>query len=179
VPHPSTAALAAAALLGSAPAAASPSSSMAPEASATPVESANAGPPVHGDWLVDWILSDAENLNPLISNDATAAEILGQVMASLTAVHPATFEQVPVIAAELPKISRDHLTYTYRIRRDATFTDGKPVTVEDVLFSMKAIKDPEVDAAPLRNYFQSVVGARAVDDETVEFRCAEPYFRTT
>ncbi len=154
-----------------------PESARAPDAAAPASASEAAATPAHGDWLVQWILSDAENLNPVISNDATSDAILGQIMSSLTTVHPQTFEQVPVVAAELPRVSHDHLTYAYRIRQDATFSDGKPVTVEDVLFSMKVIKNPEVDSPFLRNYFQSVVDARALDYETVEFRCAEPYFR--
>lgn len=135
------------------------------------------GPPVRGDWLVTWLLSDAESLNPLTSNDATADQVLGFIMAPLTATHPLTFAQVPVLAAELPKVSSDHLTYVFRLRKDATFSDGSPVTVDDVLFSVKAIKDPEVKAPFLRNYYTSLVDARALDAWTVEFHCSEPYFR--
>jgi len=135
------------------------------------------GPPQRGDWLVVWLLSDAESLNPLTSNDATSSEVLSFVMSSLLGLHPKTFEQFPVLAAELPEISADHLTYTFRLRKDATFSDGTPVTVEDVLFSAKAIKNPEVKAPFLRNYFTSLVDVRALDDSTIEFRCSEPYFR--
>lgn len=138
---------------------------------------ADAGPPTRGDWLVVWLLSDPESLNPLTSNDATASEVLSFVMSSLTATHPKTFEQIPVLAAELPKVAPDHLTYTFTLRKDATFADGTPVTVEDVLFSVKAIKDPEVKAPFLRNYYTSLVDVRALDDSTIEFRCSEPYFR--
>ncbi|HUE39330.1 MAG TPA: hypothetical protein VMR29_07485, partial [Candidatus Binatia bacterium] len=56
---------------------------------------ADAGPPTRGDWLVVWLLSDPESLNPLTSNDATASEVLSFVMSSLTATHPKTFEQIP------------------------------------------------------------------------------------
>lgn len=136
-----------------------------------------AGGPVRGDWLVLWALSDAESLNPLTSNDAGASAVLGNIMSPLTTLDPATLEQVPVIASALPTISEDRLTYTFQIRRDATFSDGIPVTIEDVLFSLKAIKHPEVDAPFLRNYFQSVADARIVDEATIEIRCSEPYFR--
>ena len=137
-------------------------------------QQASLGPPVRGDWL---LLSDAESLNPLTSNDATASEVLSFVMSSLTATHPKTFAQIPVLAAELPTVSADHLTYTFKLRKDATFSDGTSVTVDDVLFSVKAIKNPEVKAPFLRNYYTSLVDARAIDDSTIEFRCSEPYFR--
>src|SRR5437016_13289493 len=92
---------------------------------------ADPNPPVRGDWLVVWLLSDPESLNPLTSNDATSSEVLSFVMSSLTATHPQTFAQIPVLAAELPKVAPDHLTYTFTLRRDAAFADGTPVTVDD------------------------------------------------
>lgn len=147
----------------------------AEEAAADP-EATPAGPPVRGDWLVVWLLSDAESLNPITSNDATASEVLSFVSSSLTTTHPKTFEQIPVLASELPTISSDHLKYTFKLRPGATFADGTPITTDDVLFSVKAIKNPEVDAPFLRNYYNSLVDARAADG-TIEFRCSEPYFR--
>lgn len=135
------------------------------------------GPPVRGDWLVQWLLSDPENLNPLTSNDAAASEVLGPIMSSLLGMNPQSFEPIPVLAESRPTISVDHLSYTFRLRRGATFSDGSPVTVDDVLFSVKAIKNPEVNAPFARNYYNSLVDARAVDDSTIEFRCSEPYFR--
>ena len=132
---------------------------------------------MRGDWLVQWLLADPQSLNPLTSTDASSAEVQGWVISSLTTLDPQNLEQRPVIASELPQVAPDHLAYTFHIRRDATFSDGKPVTVADVLFSIKAIKDPEVNAPSLRNYYLSVADARAVDDSTVEFRCSEPYFR--
>lgn len=35
-------------------------------------------------------------------------------------------------------------TYTFTLRSDATFADGTPVTIDDVLFSIEKARDPEV-----------------------------------
>lgn len=144
---------------------------------AAPAEAAadEAGP-VRGDWLVQWLLADPESLNPVTSNDVASNDVLGPIMSSLTGTDPATLEPIPVIAS-LPVASDDHLTYTFTIREDATFSDGKPVTMEDVVFSFKVIKNPEVNAPFLRNYFNSVRDARARDAKTLEVECSEPYFR--
>ena len=138
---------------------------------------AGSGGPVRGDWMVRWLLADPESLNPLTSSDSSSSEVQGAIVVTLLTMDPATLEFVPFAAESLPEISEDHLTYRFRIRPDVTFADGRPLTVEDVLFSLKAIKNPEVNAPHLRNYYQSVVAAEAVGERTVEFRAAEPYFR--
>jgi peptide/nickel transport system substrate-binding protein len=132
--------------------------------------------PVTGDWLVSHILSDPEQLNPLTSNDAGASSILNTIFETLLDHHPQTLELRPQLATARPQISDDKLTYTFTIRRDAHFQDGKPLTGQDVLFSLKAIKNPWVNAPFLRVYYQSLVQAELVDDYTLRLVAKEPYF---
>ncbi|MGH7831083.1 MAG: peptide-binding protein [Candidatus Binatia bacterium] len=132
--------------------------------------------PATGDWLVTHSLSDPEQLNPLTSNDAAASEILGYILQSLLTRDPRTLELKPLLAVSRPVISKDKLVYTFTIRQDAHFQDGRPVTGEDVLFSVKAIKCPLVNAPFLRVYFDSVVDAQLLDAYTVRFVTKEPYF---
>lgn len=134
------------------------------------------GPPVTGDWLVTHSLSDPEQLNPLTSNDASASEILQSITQSLLTHDTRTLELKPLIAAARPKISEDKKNYTFTIRRDAHFQDGHALTGEDVLFSVKAIKCPLVNAPFLRVYFDSVVDAQLTDEFTIKFTIKEPYF---
>ena len=63
------------------------------------------------------------------------------------------------------------------MRRDVHFQDGKPLTGRDLLFSLKAIKNPWVNAPFLRVYYQSLVQAELVDDTTLRLVAKEPYFR--
>src|SRR5882724_2482845 len=132
--------------------------------------------PVTGDWLVSHILSDPEQLNPLTSNDAGSANILNYIFETLLDHHPQTLELRPQLATARPQISDDKLTYTFILRRDAHFQDGKPLTGQDVLFSVKAIKNPWVNAPFLRVYYQSLVQAELVDDYTLRLVAKEPYF---
>jgi peptide/nickel transport system substrate-binding protein len=137
---------------------------------------AAAGQPVTGDWLLIHSLSDPEQLNPLTSNDAAASAILQYILQGLLTRDPRTLELKPVIAAARPEISADKLSYTFSIRRDVHFQDGRPLTAEDVLFSIKAIKCPLVNAPFLRVYFESVIDARLLDEFTIRFTIREPYF---
>jgi peptide/nickel transport system substrate-binding protein len=135
-----------------------------------------AGQPVTGDWLVRHLLSDPEQLNPLTSNDATASTILGYISESLLDRDPQTLALRPLLADSLPTVSDDHLTYTFHLRKDAKFSDGKPVTGQDVLFSIKALKSPKVNAPFQRVYFASITDAVLLDPYTIRFTASEPYF---
>ena len=132
--------------------------------------------PTQGDWLLRHMLSDPEQLNPLTSNDSGASAILQYVFQGLLTRDPRSLELKPLLAESRPAISDDKLSYTFMIRKDATFQDGHPITGEDVLFSIKAIKCPLVNAPFLRVYYNSVVDARLVDDFSIQFVTKEPYF---
>src|SRR5262245_55928144 len=138
--------------------------------------SVETGKPVTGDWLVLHSLSDPEQLNPLTSSDAASSEVLELIFEGLLTRDLRTLAFKPVIAEGRPEISPDHLTYTFKIRKDAYFQDGRPVTGEDVLFSVKAIKCPFVNAPFLRVYFNSIIDAQLVDSHTIRFLTKETYF---
>jgi peptide/nickel transport system substrate-binding protein len=142
---------------------------------ARPGESTSATP-VTGDWLIGHILSDPEQLNPLTSNDAGASSLLGSIFETLLQRDPRTLELRPYLAVARPEISEDKLEYTFKIRPDAHFQDSRPLTGEDVLFSIKAIKCPLVNAPFQRVYYESIVNAELLDPWTIRFKAREPYF---
>jgi peptide/nickel transport system substrate-binding protein len=133
---------------------------------------------VEGDWLIVHLVADAEGMNPITTNDASASEIQGYMYETLNNLDPVTFELIPYLA-QLPEISSDHLSYTYQLKKNVAFSDGKPLTGEDVIFSMKCIKDPYVDDAALRNYYESVKRIDLVngDPYKVKITMSKPYWR--
>ena len=66
--------------------------------------------------------------------------------------------------------SEDGLTWTVKIRDDVVFTDGEPLTAEDVAFTYNTCRD-----ASSVNDFTMLKEAVAVDEVTVEFRMNTPY----
>lgn len=138
---------------------------------------ADYGEPVTGDWVISHELSDPEGLNPIITNDASSSTIGKFIFESLLALDYKTVELYPVIAESRPEISDDHLTYTFRLKKNVKFSDGHPLTAEDVVFSFKIIKNPLVlNAAALRNYFLDVKDVVANDEYTVTITMEKPYF---
>lgn len=132
--------------------------------------------PEDGDLLNVRMPEEPANLNPITSSDAYAYPLLIQVFDTLLDRDPATIESIPYLA-ESWEVSEDHLQYTFHIRRDAVFSDGAPVTAEDVKFSYDKMMDPAVDAPHLRGYYVDVTSCEQLDDYTVRFTCSKPYYR--
>jgi len=63
-------------------------------------------------------------------------------------------------------------TWTFRIRDDATWQDGEPVTADDVLFTVEALKSPEAAGAVAASWAE--VEVAAVDELTVQFTLQSP-----
>ena len=99
---------------------------------------------------------------------------------------------VPALAARW-EIADDGLRYEFTLREDLTWSDGTPLTADDVVYGVKRNLDrerPGVSVAMLfalenaQDYFRGrtddldAVGVRALDERTVEFRLAvpAPYF---
>jgi peptide/nickel transport system substrate-binding protein len=134
-----------------------------------------AGAPVDGDWVVRRLDAEPKTLNPITSRDFYERITNEYVYESLLDRSKKTLEIEPVLA-ESYTISDDHLEYTFKLKRDVKFHDGTPMTARDVEFGFERIKDPEVDAAHMRNYYRDVESIEVIDDYTVKFKCKEPYW---
>jgi peptide/nickel transport system substrate-binding protein len=133
---------------------------------------------VQGDWIIQQELADAEKLNPIVSNDATASEICWYIFDKLLPVDRETYKLKPSVAKDMPEISEDKLIYTFDLRDDVNFSDGQPLTGDDVIFSMKVIKNPFTDAQARRNYFIDIKNVELVDGNKhkVRFTMHKPYY---
>ena len=134
--------------------------------------------PTYGDWMVRHMLSDPEKLNPYTSNDAGASTVLSYIFESLLdADSEPPYALRGLVAKDYPEISADKLTYTFELRDGVYFSDGKPLTAADVVFSMKVIHNPQVLTPHRRNYYAAVEAVQQVGANKVSFLCDKPYFR--
>lgn len=132
--------------------------------------------PVDGDWIIRHLTAEPGTLNPITSTDAYASTINGYIYESLLRRDEKTLKLEPELA-ESWEISEDRLTFTFHLKKNVLWQDGKPFTARDVLFSFERIRDPRVDAAHLRNYYQDIEKLDVLDDFTIRYRYRIPYFR--
>jgi peptide/nickel transport system substrate-binding protein len=86
---------------------------------------------------------------------------------------PADYSAAPFIITSWTP-SEDQMTWTLKVRKDATFNDGEPLTAEDVAFTFSFVVD---NAMPYyKDYFPFDPQFEVVDDETVLWKSSEPTF---
>ncbi len=81
---------------------------------------------------------------------------------------------IPSLAAGLPRVSNDGLTYVFTLREDVRWHDGEPFTSADVIFTISLMQAEDFSGAPdLRNFWRTVE-VDALNAQTVRFRLAQP-----
>ncbi|MBI2435915.1 MAG: hypothetical protein HYV26_23925 [Candidatus Hydrogenedentes bacterium] len=148
-----------------------------PTAPAPAAPAAATGEPVPGDWIVERLEGEPSTLNVYLeAADAYSVHILDEnVYQSLLERDNKTLEWKPLLA-ESWEVSEDHLVYTFHLRKDARFSDGVPLTSQDVKFTIEAILNPANDTATPRSYLIYVQAVETPDDHTVVIKCKQPYF---
>jgi peptide/nickel transport system substrate-binding protein len=128
-----------------------------------------------GDWSVDAFGTNLKTITPLVSTDAYASDVQSYVLESLITRNPDTLEWQGLIAKSW-QVSPDGLTITFQMRDNVTFSDGKPLTAEDVVFTFNFIMTEAIQAPRERAYYEKVKSVKANGNYEVVFTYKEPYF---
>ena len=102
---------------------------------------------------------DPPTLDPHLTTDATSAQVIVEVFGGLVTIDK-DLNVVPDLA-ESWDVSPDGTVYTFRLRRNATFHDGKPVTAEDVRWSLERVTSPLTESPNVDQYLGDIVGVEA------------------
>ncbi|WP_176086193.1 extracellular solute-binding protein [Martelella sp. HB161492] len=110
-----------------------------------------------------------DSLNP-VPDSGVKASGLGLVFETLMTSSPDEISTEYGLLAEALRYPDDYSQVTYRLRPEARFSDGTPVTPEDVVFSFNALKADNVQQA---NYYRHVTSAEVTGDHEVTFHFDE------
>src|SRR5699024_8118796 len=120
------------------------------------------------------IKSEPPSLHPGTSSDTTSSAVLDQVFEGLTRIN---LDGEPEEAmAESIDVSEDGLTYTFKIREDANWSNGDPVTAEDFEYAWKWVLDPESADTDYAYQLYYIKGAEDAKTLVVELEQPTDYF---
>ncbi len=128
-----------------------------------------------GDWLVQAFGNSLKTITPLVSSDVYASNVQSFVQESLLTRNPETLEWEGAIA-ESWEVSEDGLRFKFKLRPNVTFSDGTPLTADDVAFTYNFIMDSRIKAPRERAYYEKMASVTADGPHAVEFIFKEPYF---
>jgi peptide/nickel transport system substrate-binding protein len=127
--------------------------------------------PTYGGSLTEGDVGAPRFVNPLLAFTDTDQDLTALTYAGLMGQGPdGTF--IPVLAQSYT-ISPDGKTYTFTLRDNLKFSDGTPITANDVVFTVDQAKDPALKSPQYGNW--DTVTATAIDAKTVQFTLAAPY----
>lgn len=152
----------------------------APGSEAAPGSTAAGGSPEDGDWIIIHLGAEPATLNPFLeAAGAYTVRVVfgngGNVYETLLMRDNETLELQPHLA-ESYEVSENRLTYTFKLRKEARWSDGEALTAHDVKFTFDSVRDPANDTPDVRGYLNDFESAEVVDDQTIVFHAKQPYF---
>jgi peptide/nickel transport system substrate-binding protein len=135
------------------------------------------GTPKNGGHVTEGWAFDIKTFNSMLSSDVYSNLCLNLVNDGLLN-SSAKGDLLPAIASAVPKAASDGVTYEFKLRQDVKWSDGSPVTSDDVLFTYNLIFDPAYTAfaSPRRGDFTGhVASISAPDKYTFVVKTKTPY----
>ncbi|MFD0715379.1 peptide-binding protein [Paenibacillus sp. GCM10027626] len=128
---------------------------------------------VDGGEITTAYLSEPKGFIRFWATDVYSSEVIELVFSSLYRFNEKQ-DIVPDLAEGEPQFSEDKKVMTIKIRNDAKFSDGQPVTADDVVFTYNIPINPE-HVSPRKGTFDAIEKVEKVDDTTIKFTFKEPY----
>lgn len=157
-----------------------------------------------GGALVDAFGNTVGNLSPLVSSDAYASTVQSYVLESLVDRNPDTLDWKPLLCtswkitdrvdqrekaiADLVKAGKSEkeaaadpsvppaIKIAFQMRPNVCFSDGVPLTADDVVFTYQFIMDPKINAPRERSSLERIAKVEKTSPTEVTFTFNEPYF---
>lgn len=153
------------------------------------------------------MIADAKSLDPINTDDRYSNLTAGLIYEGLVQYHflKRPLEIIPNLAESMPEISKDELTYTFKLRKGIMFQDskhfpngkGREVKAKDFVYSFMRLADPKIstqgywvfdgkilgidewrkkqESAPKTDFDNPPAGFAALDDYTVQIKLSQKY----
>ncbi|MBM6682301.1 ABC transporter substrate-binding protein [Collinsella intestinalis] len=151
--------------------------------------SAPAAAPEVGENYISFYLSEPAYIDPYNAQENQGTAVVRATFDGLVTWDWATNDVVPLAAAELPTVSEDGLTYTFKLREGMKFHNGDPVDAASFKRGWERLADSTMKSpseigyhlAPVAGYAEmaagdadEISGLAAVDDLTFQVTLTDP-----
>ncbi len=130
---------------------------------------------VGGDISV-FLAQYPKSLNYYLDASTQSAQIFGAVFETLLSMNPVTLEYEPGLA-EKWTLSSDRRTFTFFLNPQARWSDGTPVTAQDVRWTYDAIMNPKNLTGPHKIDMERFEPPTVLDSRTIRFRAKDVHWK--
>ena len=127
--------------------------------------------PMAGGSISEGIIGAPRFVNPILALSDADRDLVSIIYSGL--MRKSTNGSLVPDLAEKYEMSKDGLTYTFTLKDKIYFHDGKPVTADDITFTIDEIKDPLVKSS-LRGSWDGI-SVEKIDEKTVKFTLKQAY----
>ncbi|MBY0412617.1 MAG: hypothetical protein K2Q18_00555 [Bdellovibrionales bacterium] len=152
-------------------------------------------------------LGEVKGFDPIQASDVGSTSQIVKIYEGLLTYHwlKIPYELIPNLAEEMPVVSKDGMTYTFKLRKGVLFQDdvsfpngkGREVEASDFVYSIKRLADSKNQSSgwwlldgklkglnewrdkysslPAANYDDEIEGIKALDKYTLEFKLAKEF----
>jgi peptide/nickel transport system substrate-binding protein len=129
--------------------------------------------------LISTVLGEPKTFNYLLTQEQTSMDVLALMYEGLIGIDQLTNEIEPALA-ESWVVSEDGQTIVYTLKEDLKWSDGEPLTVDDVVFTFNDLYFNEAIPTNTRDILRigeegKLPSVRKLDARRVEFKIPEPF----
>ncbi len=141
-----------------------------------PALALSSGPATASDEKVTFTVgmeNEVDSFNPFVGIEAESFEAWALTYDYMITYSMEDMSPEPGLATSWEQ-SDDGLTWTFDIRDDVVFSDGEPLTADDIAFTYNRVLDGGPEAATWGSYLAQVTSATAPDETTVVLELKKP-----
>lgn len=127
--------------------------------------------PAEGGSISEGIVGTPRFINPVLSFSDADDDMVALVYSGLMR-KDIKGKLIPDLADSY-RVSADELTYTFTLKNDLSFHDGKPLTTDDIIFTINQVKNPIIKSPKKTNW--DGVSIEKIDDKIIKFTLKQPY----
>ena len=127
--------------------------------------------PAQGGTLQEGVVGSPRFVSPLLALSDADRDLVALTYSGLMGI--GMDGTLTPVLAERYEIAEDGKTYTFVLRENLTFSDGTPLSAEDVVFTVEKAQDPALKSPERANW--DGIGVEALDPRTVRFTLSKSY----
>ncbi len=125
---------------------------------------------LQGGSISEGIIGTPRFINPVLAFSDADQDLVSLIYSGLMRKNPDG--TLTTDLASKYEVSKDGLIYTFTLNNDIYFHDGKPVTPDDIIFTVNKVKDPTIKSPKKVNW--DGVSVEKIDEKTIKFTLKQP-----